>query len=260
MCINILILNVNNTKLKCLILANTSRKVFVSRKKYNFINMDITSKTTLDVIFILGNLVIYSNIRKLIRFLSYILRIKSKYYILVPGSEDNYFAINNEKYINHPNYEIYRHNNIINKINDDIYIILKNLTSKFIILIDDYIEITINNNTIKIYGQSYAPSDKIIHSDIEKYHNGYSYLIPRDSEMLKKKRNNIKKCDILLTSFPPYKVLDLMNNTNIGCNILKQKIIELKPRYNLFYSPCLEKKDSHNETTFINANILAYLK
>ncbi|TMM31499.1 metallophosphoesterase [Polaribacter aestuariivivens] len=67
--------------------------------------------------------------------------------------------------------------------------------------------------------------------------------------------NNI---DVLITHGPPYKVLDLTKNeTYAGCEELKKKVLEIKPKLHVFgHIHEAYGKTIRNETIFVNASLL----
>jgi Icc-related predicted phosphoesterase len=67
-----------------------------------------------------------------------------------------------------------------------------------------------------------------------------------------------KNTDILLTHGPPFKILDLTEDgENVGCKALSEKILEIKPLYNIFghiHESYGEYQDSKNNITYVNAS------
>ena len=63
--------------------------------------------------------------------------------------------------------------------------------------------------------------------------------------------------DILLTHGPAHGILDLCANGNVGCEILKEKVEEIKPQFHIFGHIHSDKGEKITEdTVFINASCL----
>jgi hypothetical protein len=156
--------------------------------------------------------------------------------IFVPGSHDILFDTDYKFTLSHNN--LTNNFKLFNENNLDVNI-----------LKDDLLELDINDNIIKIYGQSYSNNYKFINTSVYKHTNGSAYL--KSDNSLKNIRNHIKKCDILITSVPPFNILD----KNLGCKHLLTKVLEIKPKYHIFNG--FENKIFYNfdNINFINSNI-----
>ena len=77
--------------------------------------------------------------------------------------------------------------------------------------------------------------------EIKKYWD----LIPNDT-------------DVLITHGPPHKILDLTKNGEyVGCEELKKKVLEIKPKLHVFgHIHEAYGKTVRNKTTFVNASLL----
>ncbi|BAO49421.1 metallophosphoesterase domain-containing protein [Alphaentomopoxvirus acuprea] len=166
----------------------------------------------------------------------------SKEIIFVPGVQDILFdheyKMNTEYTHNHYHRKFIR--NIYNKIYDN--------ELDIIILRDDYIELDLEN-IVSIYGQCYSNDYKFNNSEIHKYIYGNAHL--KNESELENLRNNIKSCDILITSYPPYSILD----NNMGCKYLLNRVLNIKPKYHIFNGFDKSCKFIFNNINFINSNI-----
>lgn len=61
--------------------------------------------------------------------------------------------------------------------------------------------------------------------------------------------------DILITHGPPYNIMDLCGNGNVGCELLLKRVKEVKPKYHIFGHIHEHHgiDDYDSKTTFINA-------
>lgn len=123
--------------------------------------------------------------------------------------------------------------------------------SDIIYLQDQSLTLEKNGKTIKIWGSPYTP-----------YFNNWAFNIPRGSDIMVDKWNEIPEdTDILITHGPPYGILDIPGfphmAQNLGCEILLNRILEIKPKIHIFghihggYGYI-----NKNSTHFINASIL----
>jgi calcineurin-like phosphoesterase family protein len=104
---------------------------------------------------------------------------------------------------------------------------------------------------LKIYGSPWQP-----------WFYDWAFNLPRMGQELHEKWNNIPTdTDILITHGPPNGFGDLVNNwrqpnTNVGCELLRNKIEELNPILNVF-GHIHEGYGVYNngKTTFVNASI-----
>ena len=103
---------------------------------------------------------------------------------------------------------------------------------------------------IKIYGSPWQP----------EFYN-WAFNLPREGEGLRKKWSQIPDdTDILITHGPAFGILDYVvdkyGQRNVGCELLKERVDELKPLMHVFghihYSYGAEKI---NDTLFVNASI-----
>ena len=104
---------------------------------------------------------------------------------------------------------------------------------------------------IKFYGSPWQP----------EFYN-WAFNLPRMGEELLEKWNNIPSdIDVLITHGPPNGYGDLVNNwrqpyTNVGCELLRNRIEEIKPILNVFGHIHEGYGIYTNEnTTFVNASI-----
>lgn len=112
---------------------------------------------------------------------------------------------------------------------------------------DDWVEV----EGIKIYGSPWQP----------EFYN-WAFNLPRRGDALKEKWDSIPAdTDILITHGPPQGHLDTSgppyNEPNLGCELLRVKVDELKPKFHVFgHIHGGSGYKEHNGTHFINASIL----
>lgn len=125
--------------------------------------------------------------------------------------------------------------------------------SDVVYLQDDFITIDTPefSKPIKFYGSPWQP-----------WFYDWAFNLPRMGEELLEKWNNIPTdTDVLITHGPPNGFGDLVNNwrqpnTNVGCELLRNRIEEIKPLLNVFghihegYGVY-----TNDKTTFVNASI-----
>ena len=105
------------------------------------------------------------------------------------------------------------------------------------------------NEPCKIYGSPWQP----------EFYN-WAFNLPRNGEELQNKWNNIPEdIDILISHGPPWGHLDVTpyGNLNVGCELLRVRLDELKPKIHVFghvHSGYGYK--FHEGTHFINASVL----
>lgn len=172
--------------------------------------------------------------------------------VIVPGSYD--YIFNDSQ--NHNNFIENNHNHYIRKLLRNNIKDYKTINEfdNIIILYDESIELDINGDSLKVYGQCFINENKFKYSSI-KYVNkhilGISNVLP--IEEIKIKRDKIEKCDILVTSYPPYGHFD----KGLGCKFLEQRISEIKPTYTIFSG--FEKLNNSYQysinTVYVNSNI-----
>lgn len=106
---------------------------------------------------------------------------------------------------------------------------------------------SVNIEGINIYGTPITP----------KFYN-WAFMRERGEEIEREWSKIPNNTDILITHGPPYKILDLTdNNEHAGCYLLYLKILDIKPKYNLFghiHRSYGIYKDEH--TTYINSALL----
>jgi predicted phosphodiesterase len=106
-----------------------------------------------------------------------------------------------------------------------------------------------SNEPCKIYGSPWQP----------EFYN-WAFNLPRNGEELQNKWNNIPEdIDILISHGPPWGHLDVTpyGNLNVGCELLRVRLDELKPKIHVFghvHSGYGYK--FHEGTHFINASVL----
>ncbi|AAG02941.1 hypothetical protein AMV235 [Betaentomopoxvirus amoorei] len=162
--------------------------------------------------------------------------------IFVPGNIDilfdNDIVINNEYIHNYHYRKILR--NGLETIDDN--------ELDIIILRDELYEFDHFDDIIKIYGQSYSEDKKYKYSNINK-NEGISHL--KSSKDIINYRNNIPKCDILITSSSPF-------GDDNACGYLLSKVINIKPKYHIFNGLTQYTHPSivnYNDIIFVNSNI-----
>jgi Icc-related predicted phosphoesterase len=107
-----------------------------------------------------------------------------------------------------------------------------------------------NVKTAKIYGSPWQP----------EFYN-WAFNLPRNGEDLREKWFNIpNSTDILITHGPPWGHCDVTpyGNLNVGCELLRVRVDELKPKIHVFghvHSGYGYK--FHEGTHFINASVLS---
>lgn len=145
-----------------------------------------------------------------------------EYKIFIAGNHDFYFQDNPDK-----------SKKILQKYN-------------IIYLEDDFIYVGEYPNFIKIYGTPYQPT----------YYN-WAFNLPRHGLELKEKWDNIPNdVDILITHTPPFGILDKINNLNVGCELLKDKIIDINPKIHVFGHIHKNGYYYNKKTHFFNASII----
>jgi len=108
---------------------------------------------------------------------------------------------------------------------------------------------SLNVKTAKIYGSPWQP----------EFYN-WAFNLPRNGWELGQKWNNIPNdTDILITHGPPWGYLDVTpyGNLNVGCELLRVRVDELKPKIHVFghvHSGYGYYYNGH--THFINASVL----
>jgi predicted phosphodiesterase len=114
---------------------------------------------------------------------------------------------------------------------------------------DDWMELEFEDETIKIWGAPWQP-----------WFYNWAFNLPRNGPGLASKWEAIPEdTDILITHGPPMGMLDRVerDNENVGCELLLERINEIKPKINVFghihegygYT-------SNGNTHFINASVL----
>lgn len=112
---------------------------------------------------------------------------------------------------------------------------------------DDWVEI----EGVKIYGSPWQP----------EFYN-WAFNLPRCGNALKEKWDSIPAdTGILITHGPPQGHLDVSgppyNEPNLGCELLRVKVDELKPKFHVFgHIHGSAGYKEHNGTHFINASVL----
>lgn len=101
---------------------------------------------------------------------------------------------------------------------------------------------------VKFWGSPWSPT----------FFNWY-FMLDRGSDKMKRKREEIPEdTDILLTHSPPMYKLDFstFGNEHAGCEQLRNRVDEIKPRYHIFGHMHAHNGMIRNDyTTFINAAI-----
>lgn len=141
--------------------------------------------------------------QELINFCKWFDQTKYKHKIFIAGNHDFCFQDSPEECK-----KILKDYNII-YLQDDLYV-----------LGDDY------NNSVKIYGSPWQP----------EFYN-WAFNLPRNSQELYQRWNNISdNTDILITHGPSSGHLDKIQglNENIGCGLLSSRIEKLKPKIHIF--------------------------
>lgn len=115
---------------------------------------------------------------------------------------------------------------------------------------DDFLIIGDYNDSVKIWGTPWQPE-----------FNNWAFNLPRNGQELKEKWDLIPlDTDILITHGPPFGHLDkLFSGSNIGCELLRERIDIVKPKIHIFghiHSSYGYKYDSENNIHFINASVL----
>jgi len=114
---------------------------------------------------------------------------------------------------------------------------------------DDFVQLEFEDETIKIWGTPWQP-----------WFYNWAFNLPRNGPGLASKWEMIPEdTDILITHGPPMGILDRVerDNQNVGCELLLEKIQEIKPKINVFghihegYGYI-----SNGNTHFINASVL----
>lgn len=112
-----------------------------------------------------------------------------------------------------------------------------------IYLQDEMVEI----EGLKIYGSPWQP----------EFHN-WAFNLPRNGDQLKSKWDSIPNdIDILITHGPPFGCLDITpRNERVGCEMLRYRVDELKPKLHVFGHIHDSYGEKYTEDTlFINASI-----
>ena len=103
------------------------------------------------------------------------------------------------------------------------------------------------DKSVKIYGSPWQPT----------FHN-WAFNLPRNGKELQEKWDNIPdKVDILMCHTMPFGHLDVTDNLNVGCELLRVKIDEIRPKIFVgghIHSGAGYKFDGH--THFFNASVL----
>ena len=101
---------------------------------------------------------------------------------------------------------------------------------------------------VKFFGSPWSPT----------FFNWY-FMLDRGSDKMKRKREAISEdTDVLLSHSPPMYKLDFstFGNEHTGCEQLRDRVDEIKPRYHVFGHVHLGSGMTQNDhTTFINAAI-----
>jgi predicted phosphodiesterase len=114
---------------------------------------------------------------------------------------------------------------------------------------DDWFQVGNDNETTKIYGSPWQP----------EFYN-WAFNLPRNGVELQEKWSNIPNdTEILITHGPPWGHCDITpyGNLNVGCELLRVRVDELKPKIHVFghvHSGYGYYYNGH--THFINASIL----
>ena len=115
---------------------------------------------------------------------------------------------------------------------------------------DEWIIVGDDERMVKIYGSPWQP----------EFYN-WAFNLPRNGEDLREKWFNIpNSTDILITHGPPWGHCDVTpyGNLNVGCELLRVRVDELKPKIHVFghvHSGYGYK--FHEGTHFINASVLS---
>lgn len=114
---------------------------------------------------------------------------------------------------------------------------------------DDFIYVGEHPDLIKIYGSPWQPEFR-----------NWAFNLPRMSDQLKDKWDNIPNdVDILITHGPAYGYLDKVigGYENLGCELLLNKIKEIKPKIHVFgHIHSASGYIFDGNTHYINASIL----
>lgn len=127
-------------------------------------------------------------------------------------------------------------------------------------IISYYPKVTYLQDDLEVIGDDYSSSVKLWGSPWQPEFYDWAFNLPRGGEELKDKWDMIPpNMDILITHGPPWGHLDTVvgQSTNLGCELLAEKIKVLKPKIHVFghiHSGYGYK--FHEGTHYFNASVL----
>ena len=104
-------------------------------------------------------------------------------------------------------------------------------------IISYYPKVTYLQDDLEVIGDDYSSSVKVWGSPWQPEFYDWAFNLPRGGEELKEKWDMIPpNMDILITHGPPWGHLDTVvgQSTNLGCELLAEKIKVLKPKIHVF--------------------------
>jgi len=124
-------------------------------------------------------------------------------------------------------------------------------------IISYYPKVTYLQDDLEVIGDDYSSSVKLWGSPWQPEFYNWAFNLPRGGEELKEKWDMIPpNMDILITHGPPWGHLDTVvgQSTNLGCELLAEKIKVLKPKIGHIHSGYGYK--FHEGTHYFNASVL----